>query len=183
MLTLVKEAFRSLNSISEERISILAFIEEIGDTLEVSKGIWPDLLPELKRVTIVLDSASLNVEESESEPEDDDPAAKSQSQSQPHLEEDDRYEELSEQEDEQPDPVPGLLPPAPVSDRNIRVLHKIPTQPNNCRRSSMIPPNTLPDQPHDWKAVDYRDVGVVSSSRKISYSEHPNFDSALDNYR
>ncbi|KAG9124078.1 hypothetical protein FRC07_012940, partial [Ceratobasidium sp. 392] len=66
MLTLVKEAFRSLSSVSVERISISAFVEDIGDTLEVSKGIWPDLLPELKRITIILDSSSPGLEESTS---------------------------------------------------------------------------------------------------------------------
>ncbi|KAG9120146.1 hypothetical protein FRC07_004493 [Ceratobasidium sp. 392] len=127
MLTLAKEAFRPLSSISAERILISAFVEDIGNTLEVSKGIWPNLLPELNHITIVLDNASLNVEESESESksEDDDPMAESQS----HLEEDDQNEELSEEEEDvQPDPVPELLPPAPVPDKNIRkVLHKIPT--------------------------------------------------------
>ncbi|KAG9121071.1 hypothetical protein FRC07_003113 [Ceratobasidium sp. 392] len=56
-LTLVKEAFKSLGSVDAERILISAFVEELGDSLEISKDIWSDLLPELKRITITFDSS------------------------------------------------------------------------------------------------------------------------------
>ncbi|QRV95198.1 polyubiquitin-C [Ceratobasidium sp. AG-Ba] len=64
-LTLIKEAFKPLKFVDVERISISAFVEEIGDSLEISKNIWSDLLPELKRVTITLDSSSTETDDSD----------------------------------------------------------------------------------------------------------------------
>ncbi|QRV95196.1 ubiquitin-like Rad60 SUMO-like protein [Ceratobasidium sp. AG-Ba] len=77
-LSLVKEAFKPLGSVDSERISISAFVEELGSTLEISKNIWSDLLPDLKHITITLDSSSPepddlyhNVENAEDESSED----------------------------------------------------------------------------------------------------------------
>ncbi|QRV95197.1 polyubiquitin-C [Ceratobasidium sp. AG-Ba] len=73
-LTLVKEAFKHLKLVDVERISVSAFVEEIGDSLEISRNIWSDLLPELDCITITIDSASPESDDSDypsSEEEDE----------------------------------------------------------------------------------------------------------------
>ncbi|KAG9081452.1 hypothetical protein FRC06_005553 [Ceratobasidium sp. 370] len=61
----IKQAFPKLRTVSAERIAVSAFIEELDDTLHVSEHIWPEVLPDLKHVTVVLDSADPDVTESQ----------------------------------------------------------------------------------------------------------------------
>ncbi|KAG8739939.1 hypothetical protein FRC10_004966 [Ceratobasidium sp. 414] len=61
----IKQAFPKLRAIPAERIAISAFIGDLDDTLHISEHIWPEVLPDLKHVTIVLDSADPNVAESQ----------------------------------------------------------------------------------------------------------------------
>ncbi|KAG8694904.1 hypothetical protein FRC08_008192 [Ceratobasidium sp. 394] len=61
----IKQAFPKLRIVSVERIAICAFIEELDDTLHVSEHIWHEVLPDLKHITVVLDSAEPDVTESQ----------------------------------------------------------------------------------------------------------------------
>ncbi|QRV96065.1 ubiquitin family protein [Ceratobasidium sp. AG-Ba] len=78
-IELIKKAFLPLNSVSPQRISICAFVEELDDTLEISEDIWNELLPDLKRVTVHLDSTFRDSEQAEleeSKPQSPKPAVK-----------------------------------------------------------------------------------------------------------
>ncbi|KAG8739937.1 hypothetical protein FRC10_004964 [Ceratobasidium sp. 414] len=61
----IKQAFPKLRTVSAERIAICAFIEELGDTLHISEHMWPEVLPDLKRITVVLDSVGPDATESQ----------------------------------------------------------------------------------------------------------------------
>ncbi|KAG8717296.1 hypothetical protein FRC09_014492 [Ceratobasidium sp. 395] len=173
MLSLAKEAFRSLRSVETERISVSAFVEELGDTLEVSENIWSELLPELTHVTVTLDSSPPVMEESESEIELEDDSVDN------NATDDNKHPETSDAEDIAPvaDSVPGggkqwrdfpfeeyirkqaaslaaLGPPmlSPTSSEISSETHEPIVQrrlikPRSVRRSSPIPvPSTLPAQ-------------------------------------
>ncbi|KAG8694901.1 hypothetical protein FRC08_008189, partial [Ceratobasidium sp. 394] len=53
----IKQAFPKLRTIPADRIAISAFIEDLDDTLHISEHIWSEVLPDLKHITVVLDSA------------------------------------------------------------------------------------------------------------------------------
>ncbi|KAG8793473.1 hypothetical protein FRC12_002614 [Ceratobasidium sp. 428] len=190
MLSLVKEAFRSLRSVETERISISAFVEELGDTLEVSKNIWSELLPELTHVTITLDSSPPVVEESESEPELEEDSADNNGT------DDDDHPETSDAEDIAPGadavkdenqdddsdfdfpfaelardrkaPRPTLKPlmPSPTpsetsSENHEPIVHRRLIKPRSNRCSTPIPvPSTLPDQADYRKSAEENTITV-----------------------
>ncbi|KAG8796455.1 hypothetical protein FRC12_022937 [Ceratobasidium sp. 428] len=150
-LTLVKEAFRSLNTVDAERISISAFVEELGDNLEISKNIWPDLLPELQRITVTLDSSS---------PESDDSDYASPDEEDDSSTEDDSEDDDSEGGNSGDDMViattsadQALEPrssqsPAPRRDREpISMTHRRLVEPCPSRWSTTLTrPKSLPPQ-------------------------------------
>ncbi|KAG8694902.1 hypothetical protein FRC08_008190 [Ceratobasidium sp. 394] len=61
----IKQAFPKLRTISSEQIAVAAFIDELDDTVHISEHIWHEVLPDLKHVTVVLDSAEPDVTESQ----------------------------------------------------------------------------------------------------------------------
>ncbi|KAG8739938.1 hypothetical protein FRC10_004965 [Ceratobasidium sp. 414] len=61
----IKQAFPKLRTVSAERIAISAFIEELGDTLHISEHMWPEVLPDLKRITVIIDSVGPDAAESQ----------------------------------------------------------------------------------------------------------------------
>ncbi|KAG8695577.1 hypothetical protein FRC09_009070, partial [Ceratobasidium sp. 395] len=149
-LTLVKEAFRSLNAVDAERISISAFVEELGDNLEISKNVWPDLLPELQRITVTLDSSSPESEDSDyaSPDEEDDNSTEDDS-------EDDGSEGsnsgddivlVTASADQALEPRPPQ-PPAPSRNRDPgSMTHRRLVKPRPSEYATMTPPKSLPPQ-------------------------------------
>ncbi|KAG9085792.1 hypothetical protein FS749_004100, partial [Ceratobasidium sp. UAMH 11750] len=57
-ISAVRKSFKALRSVPAERISVTAFMDDLGDTFEVPEDVWPKVIPKLDRVTIVLDSAA-----------------------------------------------------------------------------------------------------------------------------
>ncbi|KAG8735264.1 hypothetical protein FRC12_018155 [Ceratobasidium sp. 428] len=58
----VKKAFKALRSVEADRISLTAFLEDLGGIYEISEELWPTILPDLKQVVVVLDSSSRSAE-------------------------------------------------------------------------------------------------------------------------
>ncbi|KAG8724554.1 hypothetical protein FRC09_017263 [Ceratobasidium sp. 395] len=58
----VKRAFKALRSVEADRISLTAFLEDLGGIYEISEELWPTILPNLKHVIIVLDSSPRSAE-------------------------------------------------------------------------------------------------------------------------
>ncbi|KAG8695288.1 hypothetical protein FRC09_009253 [Ceratobasidium sp. 395] len=150
-LTLVKEAFRSLSTVDAERISISAFVEELGNNLEISKNIWSDLLiPELQRITVTLDSSSPESEDSDyTSPDEEDNSST----------EDDSEDDGSEggnsgddivvataSADQALEPRPPQ-PPAPSRNRDPgSMTHRRLVKPRPSEYATMTPPKSLPPQ-------------------------------------
>ncbi|KAG9120070.1 hypothetical protein FRC07_004597 [Ceratobasidium sp. 392] len=57
MMSSVQRAFKGLRLVSVHRISISSFLEELGGVYEVFEEIWEIVLPNLKHVTVLVDSA------------------------------------------------------------------------------------------------------------------------------
>ncbi|KAG8790689.1 hypothetical protein FRC12_011309 [Ceratobasidium sp. 428] len=149
-LTLVKEAFRSLNAVDAERISISAFVEELGDNLEISKNIWPDLLPELQRITVTLDSSSHESEDSDYTSPDEEEDGSTEDDP-----EDNGSDSGNSDDDLVLENTPGVQAieprpsqhPAPSCNREpVSMTHRRLVKPRPSEYATMTPPKSLPPQ-------------------------------------
>lgn len=56
-LASVKKAFNSLSFTANKQILLCAHFQEFNDVLQITEELWPDLLPKLMLVQVVLDRA------------------------------------------------------------------------------------------------------------------------------
>ncbi|KAF8594411.1 hypothetical protein BDV93DRAFT_481881 [Ceratobasidium sp. AG-I] len=54
----IKKTFKDLRSVGSDRISITAWFEEFKDTLQIPEELWPELVPRLMLIEIILSKSS-----------------------------------------------------------------------------------------------------------------------------
>ncbi|KAG8723331.1 hypothetical protein FRC09_003775 [Ceratobasidium sp. 395] len=125
----VKNSFKSLRSVTADRISLSAFLSELDDTFEVPEELWPATVPQIKRVNVVVDSATPAQPEPEHETEPE-----------------------SEME-----PTPATPSAPPKTDPKRRKSTAAP-KPTPKQQPTPISADSIPDQPKDWEGVNARNI-------------------------
>ncbi|KAG9127032.1 hypothetical protein FRC07_000959 [Ceratobasidium sp. 392] len=131
----VKSSFKSLRSVSADRISISAFLDELDDTFEVPEELWSTTVSQIKRVTIVLDSAT---------PAQPQPQAQSEPESNPAT-------PSAPAETNTPAKADA---PAKTDPKRRKSMATPKPAPKDQHTST----ETIPDQPTSWKGVNTRNI-------------------------
>ncbi|KAG8796449.1 hypothetical protein FRC12_022931 [Ceratobasidium sp. 428] len=169
ILTPVKEAFRSLSSTEVERISTSACLARFATRTQKYQNLSGYASP------IVEEDEDESEAEAEAEAEQNDDYSNDDS---PEEDDDAENDEavgtsciasadvLPEDMPADQKPDAGLLaqPPTLVQDHQpIQIVHRREVKPRPSRsRTPIIPPDSLPDEPENWKGVDERNLIIAS---------------------